>query len=172
MKKRVCTLCLTALLFAGALIGVFVGISANEEATFDPDSYDYEALYVPGAVLHYSAMDHKAGEAVDPTLATSESGKQLLLAAVNSSVETDWQYGDGYLEISTGSVIQADGVFAPGDAENPTKDYTVEYLYSTVDKGLPQTLSDSAYHTTYPQDAFYGSAQITSHVVASASSFM
>ncbi|MBR6795502.1 MAG: hypothetical protein IKM52_05305, partial [Clostridia bacterium] len=167
MKKRVFTLCLAALLFAGALTGILVATSASEETTFDPDSYNYDALYVDGAILNYSAMDHKAGDTVDPTLTTSESGKQLLLEALNSDVQTDWQYGDGYLEISTGSVVKAEGIFAPGDAENPTKEYTVEYLYSFVDKGLPQTLADSAYHTTYPQDAFYGSAQVFSHAVAS-----
>ena len=147
MKKRLFTCCLAVLLFAGALTGILVSTSASEEAAFDPDNYDYEALYVPGAVIHYSAMDHKAGDTVDPILATSESGTRLVLSKLGSGT-TEWTYGDGYLEISTGSQIMADGIFAPGDAADPEKEYTVEYLYGLVDKGLPQTASFTTFNLT------------------------
>ena len=114
MKKRLLTFGLASLLFVGALTGIFVGISANTETEFDPDNFNYEELYVDGAVLHYSAMDRKKGDTVDPILATSENGKQLVLSQLGSST-TKWTYGDGYLEISTGSVLQAKDIFAPGD---------------------------------------------------------
>ncbi len=165
MKKRLFTLSLAVLLFAGALTGLLVSTSASAEKQFDPDSYDYGALYVEGAKIHFSAMDHKGGDTVDPILATAEDGKQLLLGKINANVQTEWSYGDGYLEISTGSFINGNGLLAPVTEAGASQSYTVEYIFGTVDKGLPQTITD--YPTTYRSSAFAYSAQLQSYLVGS-----
>ena len=167
MKKRITTLSLSVLLFIGALTGVLIGTSANGETAFDPDLYDYEALYVDGAKIHFSAMDRKSGEAVDPILATAEDGKQLLLSKIDASMQTDWAYGDGYLEISTGSVIHALDLLAPASFAGASQGYTVEYIFGKVDKGLPQSIKE--YPTAYRSNAFAYSTQLTSYAIGSSS---
>lgn len=165
MKKRLFTLSLAVLLFAGALSGILVSIGASTETEFDPDSYDYEALYAEGAMLHFSAMDHKAGDTVDPILSATEDGKQLLLEKINGSIQTEWTYGNGYLEISTGSVINGRDLLKPVSQAGNSQNYTVEYLFGTVDKGLPQTATD--FSSEYRSNAFAYSSQVYSHTVGS-----
>ena len=165
MKKRLLTISLSVLLLAGALTGLLLSASADEEVAFDPDSYDYEALYVDGATLHFSALDRKAGDAVDPILATTENGTQLLLEKINSAVQTEWTYGNGYLEISTGTQIKANGVLMPATQAGSSQEYTVEYIFGTVDKGLPQTIT--SYPEAYRNNAFAYSSQLTSYMVGS-----
>ena len=132
MRKFTWLLCLAVFLFVGALTGILFGVRASEQTAFDPDTYNYEALYVKDAVIHYSALDHKEGDPVEKTLATSEGGVQLLLDKINADAKTEWAYGNGYLEISTGSQIHADGIFSPADAADPEKAYTVEYVDSVI----------------------------------------
>ena len=162
MKKKVLTLVLTLTLLVTAITGIFVFSEAEDKTAFDPDTYDYNSLYVKdGAILLYDALANKEGDTVNTTL-TDYSGKNnhLTLSAINSKVKTEWSYGDGYLEISTGAQLTAGNIFALPETRGQTKEYTVEYLFSNVDKGLPQT---TTYSPVYAGSVLPYTGMVTSY---------
>ena len=64
MKRKLPALLLAVLLIAGSVATLVVTGGASGETAFDPDTYNYDALYVDGAVFSWHAFDAKEGDTV------------------------------------------------------------------------------------------------------------
>ncbi len=138
MKKRLLATLLAAGLLVGAVCGVLLASGAssvNDGNSFDPATYNYDALYVQdGLISWYDAFFAKEGDAVTETL-TDKTGKgnHLTLSKL-SGCDPIWSFGNGYLQISTGSKLTLNDIFTPPTAEGETENYTVEYIFSALDE--------------------------------------
>ncbi len=142
--SRAIVLLLASVVLCGSL--VFLTGDAGAEG---PANYDYDSLYVDGGlVLSYDAFTHKEGDTVESTLATSSDGQYALNLSALSGDTLSAAYGNGYLEMNVGMQLSASNVLTLADETTPEKNYTVEYLFANVDKGLPSEgtpLTSSAY---------------------------
>lgn len=165
--KKILMLILSGVLFVSAAFGIALFADASEEEDFDPDTYDYDALYVDGALLSFDAYDKKAGDAVESVLATSKKNEKVTLSlspAFDGAIAS-WVYGNGYLELSTGASMQANNLLAPSSSVGETKSYTVEYIFGTVDQGEPQ--AGGEYSPIYVADSYPYTKRVASHHVGS-----
>ena len=167
MMKKILIGLLCFLLLTASLAGVALFASENGESAFDPDTYDYDALYTDGAVLAFDSYGKKAGDTVESVLAVSKNDPSVTLSLVPSfdGANASFAYGNGYLELSTGASMQANGLLLPASVAGETKSYTVEYIFGTVDKGEPQ--ASGAYSPTYVADAFPYTKRVASYYIGS-----
>ena len=167
MKKKLVALLLMLVLLAGTVTGIVLSTGATDGEPFDPDTYDYDALYVDGAFIDFNALDKSAGDTVDTVLATSTKDESvtLTLGEVSAGASSEWAYGDGYLELPTGAIIQTNGsVLTPASEVGEKKSYTIEYIFGTVDKGLPRTRK--SYTSAYGNYVYAYTGTVTSYQIA------
>lgn len=141
--SRAIVLAVAFCVLCGSLFCLTKDVGATET------DFDYDALYVKdGLVLGFDAFDRAEGDALESTLATSADGAHALTLSALSGDTLSAAYGNGYLEMGVGMQLSAPDILPLADASAPEKNYTVEYLYANVDKGLPtegSPLSSSDY---------------------------
>ena len=132
MKRKLPALLLAILLMLCTVTAVVLTGGASGEDTFDPDTYDYDALYIEGAVFSWHAFDKKEGDALptDGVLADLSNGTKLTVSKTNANATI--AYGDGYLKLwGDTKLVLANAYRQPSTGSSIN--YTVEYSYATVD---------------------------------------
>ncbi len=100
----------------------------------------YEKLYVTkGLISWFDAFDAEEADSFNGTLPDkSGNGNSFTLSKLNNNCVTEWKYGNGYLDISTGSKLSLSDILDIPTAADASSHYTVEYVFTTLDQE-PQT---------------------------------
>ncbi len=167
MKKLV-TFFAAVTLLIGSVLGIAFYADVNAEAAFDPETFDYESLYIKdNLILWFDPFDIENGSEVTTELPDkSGAGNHLTLSPYKKDAEPTFKYENGYLEISNNAKVTVNDLLAAPTEVGSSKAYTVEYIFGAVDYGVPTNAVGKT--TAYAANLFPNTGYLESYVIGPA----
>lgn len=137
MKKRVVSLCLILSMLLTAMPTFLLPSLALDGARFESvnaESFDYDSLYVEGAVLRFDFYDKDSKDELPADGVLYEDKESGVKVSLSNIPTGGLHYGNGYLLLTGGAALTASGVSAVPSSEATSVENTHQILLSRLDE--------------------------------------